>query len=423
MLAKYGQPAWFNLGDRDLATHLFRTQALRQGRGPTEVADAIRRALGVRARILPMTDDPVTTYVLVGDGPVRPLHFQEYLVQRGATDEIRIEFQERPRRPTSEVLTALTEAEAIYLAPSNPVASIGPILAIAGIRECLRGTQAPITPSVRWSGRSLKGRPTDSCAGPRSRSRLGVARLYHSTLNRLDGILIDTADADEAPRVQGLGSASAWETSSCTVQKRSAWWPGWPKFRRNSESAHRDPDPVKSTTRAKGRLGSVLARRAAAALAGHAGGRPGRSHARGRQPGARGLRGQLGPCGGGHGPGSRGHDPGGAGAAVRKPFGGRRVQGLRRAGHGGRADDSGRHSGRPDRGHRHDTVRRGGIGSRRGDGRVPGWPGNQCHLAAPAAGDPLAVRFRQLPEASGRGRGAGPPLGGDPGASPRPGHR
>jgi LPPG:FO 2-phospho-L-lactate transferase len=209
MLAKYGQPAWFNLGDRDLATHLFRTQALRQGRGPTEVADAIRRALGIRARILPMTDDPVTTHVLVGDGPVRPLHFQEYLVQRGATDEIRgIEFRGSARaRPTSEVLTALTEAEAIYLAPSNPVASIGPILAIAGMRECLRGTQAPIiaiSPVV--GGRSLKG-PTDRFLrwAKVEVSPLGVARLYHSTLNRLDGILIDTADADEAPRIQGLG--------------------------------------------------------------------------------------------------------------------------------------------------------------------------------------------------------------------------
>ena len=121
VLERYGLPAWFNLGDRDLGTHIFRTQALRLGRRPTEVADAIRKALGVRTRILPMTDDPVATHVLVGEGPVRPLHFQEYLVQRGAVDEIRaIEYQGSARaRPTMEVLAALQEAEAIFVAPSS----------------------------------------------------------------------------------------------------------------------------------------------------------------------------------------------------------------------------------------------------------------------------------------------------------------
>ena len=89
VLEKYGQPTWFNLGDRDLGTHIFRTKALRQGRRPTEIADAIRRALGVRARVLPMTDDPVMTYVMVGNGPTHALHFQEFLVQRKAADEIR----------------------------------------------------------------------------------------------------------------------------------------------------------------------------------------------------------------------------------------------------------------------------------------------------------------------------------------------
>ena len=209
VLERYGQPAWFNLGDRDLGTHIFRTQALRQGRRPTDVADAIRRALGVGARILPMSDDPVTTYILVGDGPIRSLHFQEYLVERKAADEIRgIEYRGSARaRPTAEVLTAIREAEAIFLAPSNPVASIGPILAIPGIRDCLRATQAPIVAiSPMVGGQSLKG-PTDKFLrwARVEVSPFGVARLYHSALNGLDGILIDTTDAGEAPRIEALG--------------------------------------------------------------------------------------------------------------------------------------------------------------------------------------------------------------------------
>lgn len=209
VLERYGQPVWFNLGDRDLGTHIFRTQALRQGRRPTEVADAIRRGLGVRARILPMSDDPVTTYILVGDGPVRSLHFQEYLVQRKAADEIRgIEYRGSARaRPTPEVLSAIREAEAIFLAPSNPVASLGPILAVAGIREGLRAAPAPIVAvSPVVGGQSLKG-PTDKFLrwAKVEVSPTGVAGLYHSALNGLDGMLIDTVDAGEAPRIEALG--------------------------------------------------------------------------------------------------------------------------------------------------------------------------------------------------------------------------
>lgn len=209
VLERYGQPAWFRLGDRDLATHIFRTQALRQGRRPTEVAEAIRRALGVRARILPMSDDPVTTYVLVGDGPIRSLHFQEYLVKRKAADEIRgIEYRGSPRaRPTPEVLSAIREAKAIFLAPSNPVASIGPILAVPGIREGLRAAPAPIVAvSPVVGGQSLKG-PTDKFLrwAKVEVSPTGVARLYHSALNGLDGILMDTLDAGEAAQIEALG--------------------------------------------------------------------------------------------------------------------------------------------------------------------------------------------------------------------------
>jgi LPPG:FO 2-phospho-L-lactate transferase len=209
ILEKYGQPTWFRLGDRDLATHIFRSQALREGRRPTEVAEAIRRALGVRTRILPMTDDPVETHILVGNGPPRHLHFQRFLVERGGVDEIRgVEYRGSARaRPTPEVQAALKAAEAIFLAPSNPVASIGPILAVPGIRECLESSRAPrVAVSPVIGGRSLKG-PTDKFLrwAKVEVSPLGVVCFYRAALGGLDGILIDDADAHEAARIAALG--------------------------------------------------------------------------------------------------------------------------------------------------------------------------------------------------------------------------
>lgn len=227
LLGKYGLPAWFNLGDRDLGTHIFRTQALRQNRRPTEVADAIGRALGVHARILPMTDDPVGTHILVGDGPVRSLHFQEYLVERGAKDEVRgVEYRGSARaHPSPEVIAALDAAETIFIAPSNPIASIGPILAVSGIRERLRNTKVPIlavSPVV--GGASLKG-PTDKFLqwAKVEVSPLGVGRFYQSVLGRLDGILIDRVDAALAPALEALGvRVGAGEIIMCGPEEKRA---------------------------------------------------------------------------------------------------------------------------------------------------------------------------------------------------------
>jgi LPPG:FO 2-phospho-L-lactate transferase len=131
------------------------------------------------------------------------------LVQRGAVDEIRgIEYRGSARaHPTPEISAALGVAEAIFIAPSNPVASIGPILAIPGIRENLRGSRAPIVAvSPVIGGQSLKG-PTDKCLqwAKVEVSPLGVARLYHPSLGGLDGMLIDSADAHEKPQIEGLG--------------------------------------------------------------------------------------------------------------------------------------------------------------------------------------------------------------------------
>lgn len=211
MLSKYGLPSWFNLGDRDLATHIFRTQALRQGRRLTEVADHIRQVLGVRARILPMSDDPVTTHILVSNGVLRALHFQEYLVQRGARDEIRgVEYRGCTRaRATAEVLAALGEADLVFIAPSNPVASIGPILAVPGIRAALQAAAAPVVAvSPVVGGRSLKG-PTDQFLqwAKEEVSPLGVARIYRAALGGLHGMMIDRQDGERAAEIEALGIA------------------------------------------------------------------------------------------------------------------------------------------------------------------------------------------------------------------------
>jgi LPPG:FO 2-phospho-L-lactate transferase len=154
--------SWFGLGDLDLATHLVRTSLLSRGRSLTEATDAVRARFGIAALILPMSNDPVTTRVEAIDEMGRPLdlHFQQYWVERGATDpvkSIRYEGAERAR-PAPGVLEAVRNADAVILCPSNPVASIGPILAVPGIRDALesrRSTVAGVSPIV--GGAPLRG--------------------------------------------------------------------------------------------------------------------------------------------------------------------------------------------------------------------------------------------------------------------------
>ena len=139
--------AWFNLGDLDLATHLFRSNLLRAGETLTGATAAVASRFGVVPRILPMTDDPVATrIVVVADGDELDLHFQEYWVRRGGRDEVkavRYEGAERSR-PAPGVLEALSNADAIVLCPSNPVASLGPILAVPGIREAVAARRSDV---------------------------------------------------------------------------------------------------------------------------------------------------------------------------------------------------------------------------------------------------------------------------------------
>lgn len=203
MLRRYGEDTWFLLGDRDFATHLLRTERLRQGWTPTAVTRALAEALGVRAAVLPMCDEPVATVVLTPDGE---LAFQEYFVRRRQADEVRgVRFDGIVEaRVTPEVRQAIAQAEAIIFCPSNPIVSIGPILAVPGMREALAASRAPkvaVSPIV--GGRALKGPADRMLVGlGHEASPVAVAALYRDLL---DGMVIDRQDAALAGLVEGLG--------------------------------------------------------------------------------------------------------------------------------------------------------------------------------------------------------------------------
>ncbi len=206
MLARLGEPSWFRLGDRDLAVHVHRTRLLREGARPTEVALGIQRALGVATPILPMADEPVRTRVRT---PAGWLDFQDYFVRlHQAPDVLEVAFAGvEAARPTPEVAAAFAAAEAIVVCPSNPFVSIGPILAVPGIRDLVaaaraRGVRvAAVSPLV--GGRALKG-PADRMAVSlgEEASAIGIARHYAGLI---DALLVDDADAALAPAIAALG--------------------------------------------------------------------------------------------------------------------------------------------------------------------------------------------------------------------------
>jgi LPPG:FO 2-phospho-L-lactate transferase len=208
-LARYGEETWFRLGDRDLATHIVRSARLGAGARPTEVALGLQRSLGIAARILPMADEPVRTEVRTDDGW---LDFQEYFVHRHQEPTVHeVRFQGiDAARPTPEVLAALADARAILVAPSNPIVSIGPILAVPGMVEELAAARSRGSPIVAVSGivggRALRG-PADRMLASlgRESSALGVARGYRGLI---DGFVLDRADASLAPEVEALGLRS-----------------------------------------------------------------------------------------------------------------------------------------------------------------------------------------------------------------------
>jgi LPPG:FO 2-phospho-L-lactate transferase len=203
MLGRYGEDTWFKLGDRDLATHVLRTDRLRSGETLTEITDKLSGALDLASAVLPMTDDPVSTVL---DTPEGRLEFQEYFVRRGQKDEVRgVELRGiEDAGPTEAVLAAISGADAIIFCPSNPVVSIGPILALPGMRKALALSRAPkvaVSPIV--GGRALKG-PADKMLLSLGHevSSAGVAAIYAGLV---DGMVVDTVDDDDRAGIEAIG--------------------------------------------------------------------------------------------------------------------------------------------------------------------------------------------------------------------------
>jgi LPPG:FO 2-phospho-L-lactate transferase len=202
-LGRYGRETWFNLGDRDLATHIHRTDMLHRGKTLSECAESIRRALGVEAKILPMSDEPVRTQIETEHGL---LPFQHYLVKHRAEPRVRkIHFHGvESTEPAPGILEAIAAADGIVICPSNPLISIGPILAVPGIRDAIAARRAyvvAVSPIV--GGASLKG-PLDKMMLELGFevSALGVARTYGDIFGR---IIIDGADAALQTSIEELG--------------------------------------------------------------------------------------------------------------------------------------------------------------------------------------------------------------------------
>lgn len=202
-LKRLGGPDWFNLGDRDLATHVTRRARLAAGDKLSEVTAELCARLGVAHRIVPMSDDKVATRVQSDAGR---LDFQDYFVRRRCAPKVEsFHFDGAAQaQPHPLLLQGLREAETIVLCPSNPFVSIGPILALPGVENALRtrhGAAIAVSPIV--AGQAIKGPAAKMFAELElDCSALGVARWYGT---RLDAMVIDTADAPLKPQIEALG--------------------------------------------------------------------------------------------------------------------------------------------------------------------------------------------------------------------------
>ena len=203
MLGRYGRDIWFRLGDRDFATHIMRTERLRAGATLSDVATEFSQALGIQAAILPMANESVASQVQTPDGP---LDFQEYFVHRHQSDAVTgVIFRGiEQARVTRQAAAALVAARAVVFCPSNPIVSIGPILAVPELRERIARLSVPkvaVSPIV--GGRALRG-PADRMLETLGHevSAVGVAKLYQDILT---GMVIDEVDAHLAPRIEALG--------------------------------------------------------------------------------------------------------------------------------------------------------------------------------------------------------------------------
>ncbi len=203
-MVRFGEPTWFNLGDRDLATHLHRTRLLAEGRTLSEVTAKLAADLRVRHTVLPMSDQPVRTRIL---GPDGWLGFQEYFVREKTQVEVRaVEYRGAGEaRPAPGLIEAIGGAEAVLVCPSNPITSIGPILAVPGIVAALEGTGAPVlavSPIV--GGRAVSGpagRLMAACGLPVS--AVGIAQAYAPWL---DFLVMDDEDVALGPSVEATGA-------------------------------------------------------------------------------------------------------------------------------------------------------------------------------------------------------------------------
>jgi len=202
-MERLGGPTWFQLGDRDLATHLWRTERLRRGLALSRVTAELAERLRLPVTLLPMTDQRVTTRVVTADG--RDLHVQEYFVQEGCRPEIaRVHYAGLERaRPAPGVLAAIEAADAVVVAPSNPIMSIGPILALPGVRAAVRAQATVVAVSPIVAGAAIKGPAVAMlrAAGWEPSAR-GVAEGYQDCVSRF---VLDDRDAALAPAVEELG--------------------------------------------------------------------------------------------------------------------------------------------------------------------------------------------------------------------------
>ena len=218
-LGRLGTENWFSLGDADFATCLFRTNRMAAGATLSAVTDEIRRALGVRARILPMSDDPVQTRIVTEDG--RTLEFQEYFVkerQEPAVREVRFAGI-GDAKPAPGVIDAITDANRVVLCPSNPVVSLAPILTLSGVRDALKEHPDVVAVSPIIGGRAVKG-PADKMLPTVGAevSAAGVARLYADFCNTF---VVDEADADQIGPIQELDMRAVVTNTLMTDTQRS----------------------------------------------------------------------------------------------------------------------------------------------------------------------------------------------------------
>ncbi len=203
MLKNLGLETWFTLGDKDFATHIFRTDLLKKEFTLSQATDKICHALGINVKILPMTNDKFETRIRVEEGSI---HFEEYFVKRGSKEKVLgVEFAGAVNaKPSPKVIDSIIDADTIIICPSNPIVSIGTILSVAGIREALmktRGTVVVISPIV--AGAPVKGPADKLLRGLGFEvSAFGVAKLY---ADFLDTFVIDNLDVAEKSRIENLG--------------------------------------------------------------------------------------------------------------------------------------------------------------------------------------------------------------------------